>query len=51
MVDEQNLRAIRFYEKAGFVQLVKPHVSGGVTYLRMALDIREVMPKEPVEEV
>jgi hypothetical protein len=39
MVDEKNGRAVRFHEKAGFQRLVKPHVSGGVTYLRMALDI------------
>jgi len=39
MVDEENKRAVRFYEKAGFAHLVKPHVSQGVTYLRMALDI------------
>jgi hypothetical protein len=43
MVDEENRRAIRFYEKAGFERLVKPHVSRGVTYLRMALDIGAVM--------
>ena len=31
----QNGRAIRFSEKSGFQRLVKPHVSGGMTYLRM----------------
>jgi hypothetical protein len=46
MVDAQSPRAIRFYEKAGFVRLVKPHVSGGVTYLRMALDISALIKQE-----
>ncbi len=39
MVDEQNSRAIRFYEKEGFVQLPSTHKSGGIVYKRMALDI------------
>lgn len=42
MVDEENKRAIRFYEKAGFQRLEKPHMSGGVTYMRMALDISTI---------
>lgn len=46
MVDEKNGRAIRFYEKSGFQRLVKPHVSGGITYLRMALDISGLVLQE-----
>jgi RimJ/RimL family protein N-acetyltransferase len=43
MVDEENLRAIRFYEKAGFARLPQPHVSRGVRYLRMAMDISQFL--------
>jgi hypothetical protein len=46
MVDEVNKRAIRFYEKAGFAHLPKPHKSQGVVYLRMALDLSEFVAQE-----
>jgi GNAT superfamily N-acetyltransferase len=45
MVDQANKRAIRFYEKAGFIHLVQPHQSRGVVYQRMALDISALVQK------
>jgi hypothetical protein len=46
MEDEENKRAIRFYEKAGFAHLSKPRKSQGVIYLCMALDIAEFVVQE-----
>jgi hypothetical protein len=44
MVDEENKRAIRYYEKAGFIRLPKPYHRAGLNYLRMALDISAFVP-------